>query len=284
MRNILVFGYGYVGKFLSKRLAKNGWKVYSTSRNINISQPEKLKNITIYNFEDPMILEIIKKVDYILNTIPPYNNTDPVLSYYHKELLKKSFKWVGYLSSTGVYGNYNGEWVNEETICIPTNDTSKQRLIVEGLWMVFFKGISNPVNIFRLSGIYGPSRNIFEQIKKGKIHTTYKPGHYFSRIHVEDICQILIHSMNNITHGQIYNISDDKPEQLHVLHDYATTKMNVKPLIKVPIDDASLPKRAKEFFSDNKKVSNEKIKSILMIKLLYPNYKLGLDHLYSYLK
>ena len=270
------------------KLAKRNWQVFCATRVSDKFEKIESLNATPIGFNDEEKIKSILDEDlYILSTAPPVNGKDPIFENYGALFKKnnKRIKSLGYLSTTSVYGDKKGEWVTEDTVLEPNLERSISRVDAENSWIKFGETLSVKTMIYRLAGIYGPGRSLIDRlIGNEAIYIVDKPGHLFNRIHVEDICQILIHSMNNITHGQIYNISDDKPEQLHVLHDYATTKMNVKPLIKVPIDDASLPKRAKEFFSDNKKVSNEKIKSILMIKLLYPNYKLGLDHLYSYLK
>jgi hypothetical protein len=242
-KSILIFGYGYVTQFLTKELVKLNWKVYSTSREVEMNSVRIDGKVIIYNFSDTELNNIIENVDFIISSIPPLNGIDPVLDRYGKLISKSTFQWVGYLSTTGVYGNYNGEWVNEGTPCIPTHGSTNIRLEVERLWMNLFPNES-PVNIFRLSAIYGPNKNFLEQLNQGRAHTIVKHGQYFSRIHVTDICLILLASMMKRTKYEIYNVSDSLPEQLHIVHNYAAKLLNKGPLRSISYDDCSLPSQA----------------------------------------
>ena len=274
---MLIFGHGYVSQFLSKKLGDIGWVVYCTSRR---DKPKKLfefSNVKMINYFDPGLFEIIKSTNAILSSIPTDDEViDPVLEIYSKIISQVRCEWVGYLSSTGIYGNHDGKWVNEQTKCLPNNLKSKMRLLAEQKWLELYFKYKIPVHIFRLSGIYGPGRNCLEEINNGKDFTVIKKGQFFSRVHVEDICQTIISSLNLPTPGEIYNLSDDEPAPINVVHQFGAKILNKNQLQEIPFEKVKLSKQAEIFFSDNKKVNNVKIIHNLNIKLKYPNYRIGL--------
>jgi len=276
-KTIIIFGHGYVAKFLIQKLNALGWIIYCTSRQIEVGKPVKNENVTQINFLDPAIPSLIKSADALLSTVPPNNDViDPVLHTYAEVISKSMFEWIGYLSSTSVYGNHNGAWVTEETQCAPTNEQSRIRLLAEQQWLKLYSINKLPVHILRLSGIYGPDKNCLEQIKKGKNFTVIKENQFFSRIHVEDICMATIASIESPTAGEIYNISDDQPAPINVVQQFGASILNAKSLHEIPFEVAGLSDQAKHFFHDNKKVSGEKIKRRLHIAWTYPNYIVGL--------
>lgn len=276
-KKIILFGYGYVSQFLAKHLNKLGWIIYCTSRAIPIGHQLRNENIIIINFLDPIIISIIQSSHILLSTIPPDNKIiDPVIFQYRDLISQTKFQWIGYLSSTCVYGNHHGSWVNEETQCKPNNERSKIRLSAEQLWKKLYSNNRLSVNIFRLSGIYGPKRNCLEQIKNGKDYTIIKMNQYFSRIHVEDICMAIISSINSQNTGEIFNVSDDKPAPLHMVYNFAAKLLNKKKLKEIPWEDSKLSDQANAFFRDNKKICSNKIKEKLNIKWIYKDYRTGL--------
>jgi hypothetical protein len=190
-KQIIIFGYGYVSKFLIQQLRDLNWTIYCTSRKINLEKPVKDGNVTVINFLDPKLPSIIKSSNICLSAVPPGAEIiDPVLKIYSDIISKGSFEWIGYLSSTSVYGDHKGAWVNEDTECKPGNEKSKIRFSAEQQWLNLYLTYKLPVHILRLSGIYGPNRNCLEQIKNGKSFTIIKKSQYFSRVHVTDICTI----------------------------------------------------------------------------------------------
>ena len=276
-KQIIIFGYGYVSKFLIQKLKPLGWAIYCTSRKVEVNNPIKDENVTLLNFLDPEIHAIIQSSSICLSTIPPNSKViDPVLRLYAGAIAKAPCKWIGYLSSTSVYGDHGGAWVNEGTICSPSNAKSKVRFLAEKQWLDLYSAYKSPVHIFRLSGIYGPHRNCLEQIKNGKNFTIIKKGQYFSRIHVEDICMATTSSMNKPTPGEIYNLSDDEPAPLDTVQQFAASILNAGSLKEIPFEESSLSEAAKYFFADNKKVMSQKIKANLNIAWRYPSYKSGL--------
>ena len=276
-KTILIFGYGYVSKFLIQQLKSLDWLVYCTSRKVNVGQSVNDNNATIINFFDPKLPSIIKSADMLLSTVPPNRDViDPVLHKYNKVISKANFEWIGYLSSTSVYGDHHGAWVDENTKCIPNNERSKIRSLAEKKWLDLYLIHELPVHIFRLSGIYGPNRNCLEQIKNSKDFTIVKKEQYFSRIHVEDICAAIIASIKSLTAGEIYNVSDDEPAPINIVQQFSASILNKPNLKEIPFENSDLSERAKGFFNDNKKISNRKIKKKLNIKWQYPNYQSGL--------
>jgi hypothetical protein len=276
-KTIIIFGNGYVSKFLTQRLKNLGWIIYCTSRQVDLEKPVRYGNVTIINFLDPNLPSIIKSSNVILSTVPPNKEMiDPVLYTYSDIISKEIFDMIGYLSSTSVYGNHNGNWVNEETECLPSNEKSRIRLIAEEQWLELYLKCKLPVHILRLSAIYGPYRNCLEQIKNGKDFTIVKKDQYFSRIHVEDICNAIIASIDSPRAGEKFNVSDDEPASVNTVQQFGAKILNKNNLKEILFEDADLSEQAKSFFSDNKRISNEKIKKYFNLKLDYPNYRIGL--------
>lgn len=280
---ITIFGYGYVSQYLIQELLKLHYLIYCTSRTPN-HHVSNNKNLHIMDFSDPEIPNILKQSSLVLSTVPPCDSfIDPVLHKYFTFLSNNDFKWIGYLSSTSIYGDHDGEWVDEFSKCMPSNQKSLKRLEAENKWMKLYLKYNLPVNIFRLSGIYGPQRNCIEQIDNGKDYTIFKKDHFFSRIHVHDICKVIIASINKPYKGEIFNLSDDEPSPLNKVQQYGAKLLNQK-LKEIAFENTNLSISAKNFFNDNKKVCNKKIKSYLDINLDYPNYKHGLNAIKNNLK
>lgn len=274
---ILIFGNGYVTKFVAQEFIKRGWVVYCTSRQEVAASSTAAAKLNIINYLHPKLPEIITAVPVILSTVPPDTvMIDPVLAKYATIIAQASCAWVGYLSSTSVYGNHHGNWVNEATTCLPGNVKARLRLLAEQQWLELYLKHNIPVHILRLSGIYGPGRNCLEAIQQGKNYTIVKKDHYFSRIHIMDICKTIAAAVQRPTPGEIYNVSDDEPAPIDVIQQFGARILHKQPLREVLFADAVLAAPAAMFFNDNKKVSNTKIVSKLNIKWRYPNYRNGL--------
>lgn len=192
----------------------------------------------------------------------------------------KNIQWIGYLSSTGVYGDHQGHWVDESSKPIGLGDQGQLRLVAENQWRFFAEAYQLPLTIFRLAGIYGPQRNVLARLMAGKNDTIIKDGQFFSRIHVEDIVLAIVAAMRNPIEGiTIYNVADDEPAPSNVVDEYAASLLKRPPLKRVAYEQALLSPMAQEFYSHNKRVSNAKLKRALHIQLTYPTYKEGLIHL-----
>lgn len=279
-KTIIIFGHGYVAKFLINTCSSLGFNIVCTSRKIAIGMPIKTGNLTLINFFDPTLAFMLQSADVILSTVPVEQNIDPVLSKYRDIIAQKKAlpHWIGYLSSTSVYGNHGGSWVTETTPCKPSNEKAQSRLAIEKQWLNIYPSNHAPVHVLRLSGIYGPGRNCLEEILAGKNFTIVKENHYFSRIHIADICRLIISSINSPTPGEIYNISDNEPAPLHLVQQFGAEILAKDKLTEIKAETAQISEHLKHFFMDNKKVNGQKIIKKLGANLIYPNYRSGLLH------
>lgn len=275
--HLIIFGYGYTANTLAKNLNPDKWIIAGTSRS---KAKDAYCKILGYNkFEIEVALQ---RATHLLVSIPPNDSGDVVFQEF-KDLIKncKNIKWIGYLSSTAVYGNHNGNWVDETTNVNPSSQRGQKRKIAEDQWLNFGKENNISVNIFRLSGIYGPNRNALTQIKSGRARSIYKKDQVFSRIHVSDIARVIEVAMNNVPLSEIFNLSDDHPCSSIEVNNYAASLLKTPNPEIINFEEADLSEMAKEFFNDNRRVSNKKIKEKLGITLKFPTYKEGLDKLFA---
>lgn len=270
-KHLFCFGLGYVATELAKELIDEGWKVSGTTRSEDKLLKLKQLGIDSYIFGNEDILH--RDITHILHSIPPSKEGDIVLNKYGK--LIENSDWLGYLSTTGVYGNHDGNWVDENTDTTPNNDRSKYRVIAENNWLNKVKNS----HIFRLSGIYGLLRNNFISLKEGSARRIDKKNQFFSRIHVDDIVQTLIASINKPNPGSIYNLADDLPCPQEEVVKYAADLLNITPPPLVSFEEANLSEMARSFYSSSRKVKNDKIKTELGVKLKFPTYKEGLNNI-----
>ncbi|UAT43229.1 SDR family NAD(P)-dependent oxidoreductase [Anaplasmataceae bacterium AB001_6] len=271
----LIFGYGYVAKYFANLLCKNGFEVFCTSRSSAIISNKNYHIIDFYRD----VPEILKKVNYILSSVPPdINGDDPVFTRYKNAIIdnKDRIKWLGYISTSSVYGNHDGSWVTEISNLHNTSFRSLSRINAENNWMSLFKEYSIPVNVFRVAGIYGRGRNALQNIKNGKNFSIFKEGHFFSRIHIIDLVNVLFQSLTLEISGEIFNVADNLPTNNFDVEQYAAKILGISELKKIPFFDAKISDRLSDFFKNNKKVSNKKMINRLDIKLFYPDYRKGL--------
>ncbi len=275
----LILGCGFTGSFFAKTLRQFGYDVLTSSRTEN-----KDPNSFVFNSEKNLVPseKIFDGVTHILSCIPPdKNGNDPVLENLKNKLENLNLEWIGYLSTTGVYGNTKGDWVSEINQPNPFQKRSHNRLNCEKQWIE--SGL--PVQIFRLPGIYGPGRSTFETIRNKKIRVITKKDQVFSRIHVADITNAIIyllHNKNSMKFYQIINIADDEPcsqiEVIQYCYDLLGLKMP-KPILFEDVKDELSP-IAQSFWMENRRVSNKLLCETLGYKLIYKNYKLGLKNCY----
>lgn len=291
--HLFIFGFGFTAQFLAKKLLPLEIQITATTRG-SVVQNCGSKNgdamITgnnslyqLINFYAKDLEKYFASVSHILVSTPPVEGIgDPVLANF-SELIAKyahNIRWLGYLSSTGVYGDHNGGWVNESSKPKSLGKQGKLRLSAEKEWTAFAQKNHLHLHIFRLAGIYGPQRNALSRILAGKKETIIKEGHFFSRIHVEDLTSIIFASMQNPrTDVSIYNVADDEPAPSYVVDDYAASLLHLPALVKTPYEVATLSPMLKEFYLNNKLVSNAKIKKELISQLAYPTYREGLKQL-----
>ena len=222
----------------------------------------------------------ILDANFVLVSIPPINAEDIVIKNF-KEIIKNSnTKWITYLSATSVYGNHDGEWVDEGSETKPTSINGVKRLQTEKLWLKFSDENNLPLQIFRLSGIYSDKNNILKRLISGQARIVKKDNHFFSRIHVEDIANLLFHSMKKFKRNEIFNISDDKPASQEEIASYGSKLLKMKSPEFLELD-ALEEGMLKDFYKDSKKVNNQKVKDFFNYKFIYPTYKEGLDKIFN---
>ena len=279
---VFCFGFGQVANYFIKKIIKEKQflelNVSSRKKN-HIFKFEGL-DINSYEFNEKKIdknINIkIQDADFILVSIPPINDGDIVLKNF-KEIIKRAkTKWITYLSATSVYGNHDGEWVNEDSETKPTSFNGIKRLQAENQWLKFSIENKIPLQIFRLSGIYSVQNNILKRLISGQAKIVKKENHFFSRVHIEDIANLLFHSMKKFKSNEIYNVSDDKPAPQEEIVSYGAKLLKVKSPDFLELD-ALEDEILKDFYKDSKKVDNRKVKEFFNYKLTYPTYKEGLD-------
>lgn len=276
-----IFGFGYTAKALAPKLIAQGFKVIGTSR--TPGGQEHYTSSKLIEFDSPDMENYLSLATHLLICIPPTSKMSDIVLIKYGELIKKQapyLKWSGYLSSTGVYGNHEGNWVNEHSECIPHTPTGIARLKAEEAWFSSAHKHQLPLHIFRLSGIYGPRRNVLERLMHGKKQSVFKEHQVFSRIHVEDIVTTLLASIKLPNPLSIYNVSDDEPAPAHVVDQYACKLMHREPLPLTPFSEAHLSPMEQEFYANNRRISNVKIKEELGVVLNYPTYKEGLTEIW----
>ena len=281
---VFCFGFGQVAKhFVKKIISQNLTLVLNvTSRQETHHEVFEGISFTSYEFEndkfDENINLKIKEADYILVSVPPISGEDIVIKNFKDSLKTVKAKWITYLSATSVYGDHNGEWVNEKSETKPSTLNGKNRLKAENDWRVFSKENNLSLQIFRLSGIYSKQNNILKRLKTGQAKIIKKQKHFFSRVHVEDIANILFISLKKFKTNEIFNISDDHPASQEEVAVYGALllKMNKpNPLEMEDLEEGML----KDFYKESKKVDNKKIKEFFNYKFIYPSYKEGLNNI-----
>lgn len=286
---LFCFGYGYTATFLGEALkelaAKTGesWILSGTTRSMSKRNALREYGVETHIFDkekplaDPNLW--LKDTTHLLISTPPDRDGDFTFEVHADDILRlmPHLKWVGYLSTTGVYGDRDGAWVDETSEIRPSSIRGTRRAMAEEQWMSLCKDAGLPVHIFRLAGIYGPGRSAIDSVRVGIARRIMKAGHAFSRIHVDDLVLALMASMDMPNPGQVYNLADDEAAPSHEVIAYAARLLGQDPPPLVRFEDANLAPITLSFYSDNKRVSNDKIKEILGVQLKYPNYRVGLE-------
>jgi len=285
-RRLFVFGLGYSAMTLARRLhVAGGWTIAGTRRSEAGLEELVQAGIEAYRFAGDAPLDdagraALADATHVLSSVPPHEDGDPVLRLHGDALAKSAALWIGYLSTTGVYGDTGGGWVDESAPVRPSGPRGARRAAAEREWLGL-RGGSAPVHIFRIAGIYGPGRNALAQLRAGMARRTEKPGHLFSRIHVEDIAAVLAASMAHPNPGAVYNLCDDRPAPGPDVVTFAAGLLGVDPPPLIPFEQAELSAMAASFYADNRRVRNDRIKQELGVTLAYPDYEAGLRALYK---
>lgn len=281
---LVIFGLGYTAGFVARAAMAQGWEVIGTVRSAEkagrLSQ-EGIHTLVFGGFAVSRPLSAaVAEADAVLVSVQPDEEGDPVLRTLANELAAApNLRWIGYLSTIGVYGDHGGAWIDETAECRPTSARSKLRLEIDKAWLDFGERSGRPVQIFRLSGIYGPGRSAISKLRAGTANRLIKPGQVFNRIHVDDIAGILLASLGKPRAGAIYNVTDDEPAppQDVVTHAAELTGLPLPP--ETPFDPAKLSPMAASFYGENKRVSNALVKRELGYGFRYPTYREALRDL-----
>lgn len=275
---LLIFGHGYTAQALSTRLIPLGWRVIGTTRSAEKARVLAAQGVAplIWPGESP--LPALAQATHLLISIAPGAGGDPVLAAHREDIAAATphIRWAGYLSTTGVYGDHQGGWVDEATPLNATTERGRWRVAAERDWRALSTATGLPLHIFRLAGIYGPGRGPFEKVRDGSARLILKPGQFMSRIHVDDIATALAASISRPTPGTAYNVCDDDPSPPEDVLRHAARLVGLPPPPEVPFDQADMTALARSFYSESKRVRNDRIKHDLGVRLAFPTFREGL--------
>ena len=281
---LFVFGIGYSARACIELLKKQCDWIAGTTRSAEKVAILKKDGISAYIYDgDTKTSEIsntLRNSTHLLISIAPNQSGDCVIPNFSNDIINSSIKWIGYFSTVGVYGNHNGEWVNENSECYPTSNRSKWRILAESKWKDLSTKTNIPLGIMRLAGIYGPGRNAFVNLSRGTAKRVIKPGQVFNRIYVEDIAGTVVKSVDQSFNG-VLNVADGNPCPPQDVVTFAAKLLGINPPKEEPFEIANLSPMARSFYSENKRVSNEKLRTLLGYNFKFPNYQVALEHLYE---
>jgi nucleoside-diphosphate-sugar epimerase len=273
MKTLLSIGHGYSAQALARVLLPQGWHIIATTRS-----PEKAAALRAQGVEAilwPGGDLPLDRATHLLTSVAPDATGDPVLRAHGAQIAAAAphLQWVGYLSTVGVYGDHQGGWVDEDTALTPATARGQARVAAEAAWQAV-PGLAP--HIFRLAGIYGPGRGPFEKVRDGSARRIIKPGQVFSRIHVDDIAQVLAASIARPDPGRVYNVCDDDPAPPQDVLSHAAQLLGLPEPPAVPYDGAAMSPMARSFYAESKRVRNDRIKDELGVRLIHPDYRAGL--------
>ena len=273
-KTLLCIGYGFSAQALTPLLQPQGWSITGTTRSAEKAEAMRAEGVTPMIWPGSDLDSALKAASHLMISAAPNSDLgDPLLA--RVALSAHAFDWVGYLSTTGVYGNHDGAWVDETTPLTPSTARGALRVTAEAAW----QAMGLPLHIFRLAGIYGPGRGPFAKVRRGTARRIIKAGQMFSRIHADDIAQIVAASIAQPRPGAIYNLCDDDPAPPQDVLAYAAELLGLPLPPEVEFEAAEMTPMARSFYAENKRVRNDLIKTELGVRLKYPSYKEGLRSL-----
>lgn len=281
-KKLFCFGYGYTCDYLGHELLRQGgWRLAGTTRDREKRDALRARGVDahLFNEEQPLAdaRQVLRGVTHLLISTPPDDMGDPAFELYSDMFAYlPGLQWLGYLSTTGVYGDRDGGWVDETSELRPSSRRGSRRARAEEQWLSLKQHGNLPVHVFRLAGIYGPGRSALDSVRAGVARRINKPGHTFARVHVEDIVQVLAASIRHPNPGAIYNVCDDEPAPSHEVIAYACELLGRPAPPLVEFEDANLAPITRSFYMDNRRVRNDRIKSELGVALKYPDFRAGL--------
>ncbi|MBS0563665.1 MAG: SDR family oxidoreductase [Proteobacteria bacterium] len=279
-RTLFVLGMGYTAQALARRLLPGGWQVIGTTRS-----PDKAARLAAAGIE-PLIwpgtalAPALRRATHLLASIGAGADGDPVLACHRDGIAQAAahLRWAGYLSTTGVYGDHRGAWVDEDTPLTPSTERGRWRKLAEDQW----RAVPDlPLHVFRLAGIYGPGRGPFAKVRDGTARLIVKDGQYMSRIHVDDLAAVLAVSMAAPAPGRAYNVCDDEPSPPEDVLRHAARLLGLPDPPAVRFEEARMSDLARSFYSESKRVRNDRIRRELGVRLAFPTYREGLAALLS---
>jgi len=277
-KTMLVFGHGYSAEALSRGLVAEGWRVVGTTR-----KAEKLEAMARVGVEGRIwpegdLADVLAEATHVLVSVAPSEDGDPVLRELSGQIAAHAgqMEWLGYLSTTAVYGDHKGGWVDEDTPLSPATKRGQWRVMAEQAWSELARETGLPLHIFRLAGIYGPGRGPFAKVRAGTARRIIKEGQVFSRIHVDDIASALRASIAAPKSGTVYNLCDDEAAPPEDVIGLAAELLGLPLPEAVPFELADMSAMARSFYAESKRVSNDRMKTELGVKLGYPTYRDGL--------
>jgi nucleoside-diphosphate-sugar epimerase len=281
---LFVFGLGFSAGYFAKRRQAHGDSVAGTVRTRAKAEALAAAGLRTFVFgpegRDAGMDAELAACEALLISAPPDTDGDPVLRAFAPQLAAaKNLRWIGYLSTIGVYGDHGGAWIDETTPATPINPRSQERVDAENEWLAFGAAHNVPVQVFRLAGIYGPGQNQLVQLARGTARRIVKPGQVFNRIHVEDIARVLDASLKKPRAGAIYNVADDEPAPAPDAMAFAAKLCGIEPPPEIKLEDAGLPPMALSFYEECKRARNRLLHDELGVTLAYPTYREGLTAL-----
>ncbi|WP_420538795.1 SDR family oxidoreductase [Paracoccus sphaerophysae] len=273
---LVVLGHGYSAGFLTRLLVPQGWTVTGTTRDDPARVAAAGAQPLLWPGDEAAIRTELARADAILVSAGPGPEGDPALRDFAEAIAASPARWLGYLSTTGVYGDHGGGWVDETTPLTPSTRRGHERVAAEAAWQRLAADHGLPLHIFRLAGIYGPGRGPFEKLRSGTARRIVKPGQVFSRIHAEDIAQVLTASIARPDPGAIYNVCDDEPAPPEQVLETAATLLGVPVPPAEDFATAEMTPMARSFYAESKRVANDRIKRDLGVALRYPDHRAGL--------
>jgi nucleoside-diphosphate-sugar epimerase len=281
---LFCFGLGFSAQALARRLAAAGWAVAGTTRSAEKAAALTAGGLAAFVFDraHPLPEAALAGTTHLLVSIAPDDAGDPVLDWHAEDIaglagLAPGLQWIGYLSTTGVYGDWQGAEVDETAELRGAKGRNRRRIEAEAAWLALHQSRGLPVHVFRLAGIYGPGRSALDQVRAGRARRIDKPGHLFSRIHVDDIAATLAASIARPHPGRIYNVCDDEPAAAAEVTAYACKLLGVEPPPLIALEAAGLSPMALSFWEDNRLVANRRLHDELGVTLAYPDYRVGLE-------
>lgn len=285
MKHLVCLGMGFSASALAALAERQGWKISGTSRSAEGLVEIRARGWRAEIFDGERGSQALRAdtagaladATHLVISIPPGDDGDPVLKLHAEDIVRyRNLRWIGYLSTVGVYGDHDGAWVDETTTTLPVSKRSKLRVEAERAWQDFAADKDWRLQIFRLAGIYGPGRSAVDQIERGKARRIVKKDQVFNRIHVDDIARVVSAGMAGAGSHILYNVADDEPGPPQDVVAYAAELLGVEPPPEVPFETAELSPMGRSFYGERKRVSNDRIKTDLGVRLAYPNYREGL--------